>query len=107
MDLGIKSGLNKDDYYPRLYIGFQALLNPMSQIDFPVDLIISYYLYIIEGMRRPSTCTPPSPARGPSISNRDETVEAQAPTEVEDHSSTTRLYSHLKNKSEEQKIKNK
>ena len=48
--LGIQSGLETVDYYPRLRAivnCFQALLNPSSQIDFPVALVISHYLYNI------------------------------------------------------------
>ena len=45
--LGSQSGLETVDYYPGFAIVncFQALLNPSSQIDFPVALVISHYLY--------------------------------------------------------------
>ena len=50
--LGIQSGLKAVDYYPRLrpraiVSCFQALLNPSSQIDFTVALVISHYLYTV------------------------------------------------------------
>ena len=52
LTLGIQSGLKAVDYYPRLRPRaivncFQALLNPLSKIDFPVALMISHYLYNI------------------------------------------------------------
>ena len=42
--LGIQSGLEKVDYS-------QTLLNPSSQIDFPVAFVISHYLYNVTTLR--------------------------------------------------------
>ena len=51
--LGIRSGLEKvwllPSASPQAIVNcFQALLNPSSQIDFPVALVISHYLYTVK-----------------------------------------------------------